>query len=117
VKSTTSPTYKVNAVKDQTFDLSLYGYNVQDFSELTYVVKYNPAEIEVVDLYNFTPRTDTNASGKITGSNLEVIYTPGTIIYKVNQNIVPGTSWSGEVAGITFKAKIDGQASIDVTAE
>lgn len=115
-KSTTSPTYQVNGVKNQNFDLSLYGFNVQDFSEFSFVITYNPSEIEVVDLYNFTPKLDVLSSGTIPGSNLEVTYTPGMIRYKMNQNVVPGTSWSGEVATVTFRSRIDGLASIDVTA-
>ncbi|MFC6232535.1 fibronectin type III domain-containing protein [Paenibacillus allorhizosphaerae] len=113
VKSTTSPTYIVNGVKDKTFDLSLLAANVQDFSELTFEVTYNPDQLEVVDLYNYTPNADT-ASGSIPGSNLMVEYAPGKIVYRVKQNIVPGTSWSGEITGIVFKSKIDGQSSMDV---
>ncbi|SFF40326.1 hypothetical protein SAMN04487969_13428 [Paenibacillus algorifonticola] len=113
VKSTTSPSYIVNGVKGKTFDLSLLGSNVQDFSELTYVVTYDASALEVVDLYDFTPARDTQ-SGKIAGSNLEVTYTPGRITYKKSQNIVPGTSWSGEVTTIIFKSKMTGQTTIDV---
>ncbi|TBL71235.1 fibronectin type III domain-containing protein [Paenibacillus thalictri] len=116
VKSTTSPTYKVKATNGQTFDLSLLASNVQDFSELNFVVAYNPDELEVIDLYAYTPKQDTG-TGKIPGSNLEAVYTPGRIKFKVQQNIVPGTSWSGDVSSLLFKSKIDGETAIDVTVE
>jgi hypothetical protein len=116
VKSTTSPDYLVNVSSNKTFDLSLYAYNVQDFSEKTFVVHYNPDEAGVVDLYNFTPKQDV-ASGNIPGSNLTASYTPGTITFKVNQNVVPGTSWSGELTTITFKAKINGQTTINAIVQ
>ncbi|WP_425517372.1 fibronectin type III domain-containing protein [Paenibacillus solanacearum] len=116
VKSTTSPTYIVQGKKDKTFDLSLIASNVQDFSERTFEVTYNPEQLEAVDLYNYTPKADIT-SGKIPGSNLEVEYASGKIIYRVKQNIVPGTSWSGEITGILFKSKIDGQALIDVVVK
>lgn len=117
VKSTTSPTYQVNVTKDKPFNMTLFAYNVQDFSQLTYVVTYNPSELEVTDLYNFTPFKDVTG-GKVPGSNLTVTtFEPGKIIFKVNQNVVPGTSWSGEISTIEFKSLINGQALIDVVAE
>ncbi|TDF94140.1 cohesin domain-containing protein [Paenibacillus piri] len=116
-KSTTSPTYWINGKIGQEFNLKLLASNVLDFNESDFVVTYNPDQLEVVDLYNFTPGLDTNESGKIAGSNLEVRYIAGKIIFKVKQNIVPGTSWSGEVTTLIFKSKIDGQASIDVVVE
>ncbi|MFE5319169.1 fibronectin type III domain-containing protein [Paenibacillus sp. NPDC056579] len=116
-KSTTSPTYTVNGIVGQDFNLTLLASNVQDFSESDFVVTYNPNEVEIVDLFNFTPRPDTNRSGNIPGSNLEVIYSPGNVRFKVKQNIIPGTSWSGEVTTLVFKSKIDGQASLDVIVD
>jgi hypothetical protein len=117
VKSTTSPTYKVNAKTDHTFELSLLGANVQDFSEVTFVVTFDPNQLDVMDLYTFTPQPDTNLSGRIPGSNLEVTQTQGKITYRIQQNIVPGTSWSGEVATILFKSKVDAEVAMDVVVE
>jgi len=116
-QSTTTPTYKVNVGSGKTFELSLLAFNVQDFSELTYVVTYDPSEVEIVDLYAFTPHLDKNADGRIAGSLLDVTYEPGRITYRSNQNVVPGTSWSGELATIVFKSKVTGEASIDVVVE
>jgi hypothetical protein len=46
-----------------------------------------------------------------------VIFAPGRITYKLRHNIVPGTSWSGEVATVVFKSKINGRTAIDVVVE
>ncbi|MCG7408438.1 VWA domain-containing protein [Paenibacillus sp. ACRRX] len=117
VKSTTNPTYMIRGTKDQTFDLALFATNVQDFSELTYVVTYDPQQLEVIDLYGFTPRLDRIQAGKITDSNLEVTNEIGKITFKMHQNIVPGTSWTGEITSIVFKSKQDGESSIKATVE
>lgn len=117
IKSTTSPFYMVQAAKGKTFDLSLLASNVQDFSELTYVVTYDANRLEVADLYDFTPEADLITAGAIPGSNIEVTYVPGKITFKKKQNIVPGTSWSGEIATIVFKSKVTGQSTIDVKVE
>ncbi|WP_248930456.1 fibronectin type III domain-containing protein [Paenibacillus hamazuiensis] len=115
-KSTTSPAYTVNAHNGMQFDLILFAYNVQDFNESQFVVTYDQNQLEIVDLYNFTPALDTK-SGKIPGSNLEVTYAAGKIVFRNKLNIVPGTSWSGEITTLKFKSKFDGQASIEVTAQ
>ena len=117
MKSTTSPIQTIIVKKDRHFDLSLIAYNVQDFSELTYVVRYNPDQVEVVDLYDYTPQPDLTASGLIPSSPLEVTHTAGTITFKVNQNVIPGTSWSGEITSIIFKSKIDGESAIETLVQ
>ncbi|THF72123.1 hypothetical protein E6C55_33455 [Cohnella fermenti] len=86
--------------------LSILASNVQDFSELEFVVTYDPSRMEVADLYDFTPQADVMAAGTIPGSNLEVTYQPGKIIFRKKMNIVPGTSWSGEVTTIVFRASV-----------
>lgn len=117
VKSTTSPDYTAAVTADQSFEVSLLGWNVQDFSELSFVVSYNPEELEITDLYSFTPVADLMASGTIPGSLLKVEYTRGKVIYRMSQSIEPGTSWSGELAAVRFKSKINGAANIRVTVE
>lgn len=116
-QSTTNPDFTVQLEKDKILDLSLIASNVQDFSELTFVVTYDPEQLEVYDLFDFTPKKDQITSGTIEGSNLSVTYSPGKITFKVNQNVVPGTSWSGEVTTILLKGKNNGIATINVKAE
>ncbi len=116
-QSTTSPTYTVNCTKDKGFDVSLIASNVQDFSGLTFIVTYNKDELDVIDLCGFTPDNDTVSQGNIKGTNLYVTYTPGRIELTVKENIIPGTSWSGEISNILFKAKISGPSNMDIKVE
>ncbi|MTI48641.1 MAG: VWA domain-containing protein [Firmicutes bacterium] len=116
-ESTSNPTYKVNCTKEEEFNLSLLASNVQDFTDLKFVVTYDPNEVEVLDLYNFTPNEDLITEGKIEGTNIYVKHTLGRIEFSVDRNIVPGTSWSGEISDILFKSKIDGESYIDYVVE
>ena len=115
-KSTTSPAYELECTKDQEFDFSLLASNVQDFGDITFVVTYNPGELEVVDLCEFTAGKDT-ATGIISGTNLAVTVKEGRIEYKVNESINPGTTWSGEISTIVFRAKTDSKVQINFTIE
>ena len=115
-KSTTSPSYELECTKDQEFDFSLLAANVQDFGDITFVVTYNPEELEVVDLCEFTAGKDT-ATGAIPGTNISVTVKEGRIEYKVNESVNPGTTWSGEISAIVFRAETDGKVQINFNIE
>ena len=115
-KSTTSPSYELECTKDQEFDFSLLAANVQDFGDIKFVVTYNPDELEVIDLCEFTAGKDT-AAGTIPGTNIAVTVKEGRIEYRVNESINPGTAWSGEISAMVFKAKVDGKVQINFTIE
>jgi hypothetical protein len=115
-KSTTNPMYTIDAVKGKAFDLTLLANNVQDFSEMTFVITYDPAQLAIEDLYNYTPEKD-RSTGEIAGSSLNVTVSDGKIEIQVKQNIVPGTSWSGEISTIQFKPIVTEQALIEVKVE
>ncbi|MEK5033725.1 fibronectin type III domain-containing protein [Paenibacillus sp. FSL R7-0302] len=115
-KSTTSPDYVLKVKKDKEASLTLLAQNVQDFSELEFVVTYNPDELELIDLYDFTPASDLS-NGRIAGSNLTATYAPGKITFSIDQNVVPGTSWSGEITTLTFKSKITSDSNVKVTVD
>ncbi len=117
VKATTSPTYMVEGKQGEAFEMSLLAYHVQDFSQLTFVVVYDPEELEVEDLYGFTIEAEKLMEGVIPGTSIAVKHTLGRIEYRINQSILPGTSWTGEVSGIVFKSKVDGNVSIDFIVE
>ena len=115
-KSTTSPSYEIECTKDQEFNFSMLATNVQDFGDITFVVTYNTDELAVVDLCEFTAGKDL-ATGIISGTNIGVTVKEGRIEYKVNESINPGSTWSGEISTIIFKAKADGKASINYSIE
>jgi len=116
VKSTASPTYTLNVERGKPIELTLLAHNVQDFSGLQFVVTFDPGMLNVDDLYDFTPRKDT-VSGRIAGSDLSVQVEEGKLIFKVNRNVVPGTSWSGELTTIRFTPTQSGTTSIDVVVD
>lgn len=115
--NTTSPTYAVKCKKDKDFEFSILADNVQDFSNMTFIVEYNPDELEIKDLYRGTPAADTMRDGIIPDTNLNVKFSEGRIEIKVSESIVPGTSWSGEITSLLFKAKLTGSTKIDLTVE
>lgn len=112
VKSTIIPDYLIEAANGQSVDFTLLASSVQDFSERSFIVTYNPDELEVVDLCKYTLEKDTISSGNIYGTNLIATYVPGRIEFHMNQSVAPGTAWSGELTTILFKSRINGQTSI-----
>lgn len=112
-KSTVSPTYVINCTEDQKFELSVIVKNVQDFNGNKYVITFDESKLEVEDLYGFSSEMDIE-TGKINGSNLYATYTPGRIEFIVNENIVPGSTWTGEISNIIFKPKVSGEVFIDL---
>lgn len=104
-KSTENTTYIIDCFEGEIFDLSLLARNVQDFKDITFVVTYDSDQIEIVDLFGGTALKDLSADGQIPGTYIIVKYTPGRAEFTVNGSIVPGTSWSGEISAIIFKAR------------
>lgn len=112
-QSTTSPTYIAGCVSGKAFDLSVLAENVQEFMGMKFVILYDKEALEVVDLYKGTPLKDTT-DGNIPGTAVSVRHTPGQIEFTVNESVLPGTSWSGEISAITFMPKITGTTGMDV---
>lgn len=116
-QGTLNPSYIINGHKDEKFNLSLVASNIQDFTGIKFVIEYNPEEVEVVDLYEFTLGKDLIELGNIPNSNLEVEHTQGKIIFTREESIQPGISWSGEISTVIFQSKTDGEINIDYTIE
>ncbi|GEM_PF-1006785 len=115
-QSTTIPTYTVEIEEGEPVAITLLASHVQDFSERTFIVRYDPAAMEIADLYDFTPQSDTG-SGVIAGSGLTAEVGTDRIAFTVKQNIVPGTSWSGEVTTIRFTPLVTGETTVEVSVE
>ena len=72
----------------------------------TITVNYNPEELELIDLFANTPKIDTTA-GVIAGTNISVtVFTPGKIVYVIDQ--VDKTV----MQSIKFASKTSGQAKV-----
>jgi hypothetical protein len=115
-KSTTNPTYILDLVGGQEFDLSILAWYVQDFSELEFVITYDIDKVEVVDLCGMTAEKET-MSCYVNGANLEIYHAPGGIRIKVKRSIVPGISWSGEINTVVFRAREAGSTEMDLNVE
>lgn len=57
------------------------------------------------------------ANGKIPGTGLNIIYSPGTIELTSDNPIQPGKAWSGAITTITFRSKVTGQIIINYVVE
>jgi len=115
-QSTTIPTYTVEIEEGEPIAITLLASHVQDFSERTFTVLYDPAALEIADLYDFTLQADTG-SGAIAESGLTAEVGTDRIAFTVKQNIVPGTSWSGEVTTIRFTPLVTGETTVEVSVE
>jgi len=111
--STSTTTFEVVCPEGETFDYTLLAINVQDFSNVKYIVTFNENDLEIVDLCTFTPADDTMMNGIIPGTNLTVSRTDGKIEFTVAENIAPGTCWSGELTTVRFRSKTDNRTYID----
>ena len=115
-QSTTNPTYAVECREGENFSLSLVASDVRDFTGFRLTVAYDPDELEVSDLCGFTPGKDITANGTIPGTKLIVKYEPGRIEFIMDENIAPGSVWSGEVTNIVFKPKMTGTTQLNFFA-
>lgn len=115
--STNNPDYIVNCIKGKNFEFSLLAAHVQDFSEVKFVVTYNPEQLTIADLCGLTPGLDVLEEGMIPGTNIHVKRTPGRIEFTVHQELQPGSSWSGEMINIIFKPNITGQTTLQLIME
>ena len=115
--STSTTTYEVVCPKGEVFDYTLLAINVQDFSNVKYVVSFNENDLEIVDLCTFTPTDDTMTAGVIPGTNLTVNRLDGIIEFTLTENIAPGTCWSGELTTIRFRSKTGNTTYINFVEE
>jgi hypothetical protein len=103
---TTEPELVFNIAEDNLFNFVIAAPRVEEVTERTITVTYNPEELEAVDLCAATSNKDIEV-GEIPGSNLEVReYTPGIIAFSLKD---PSKAIMN---AIKFKAKINGQSKI-----
>ncbi len=105
-------TYTIETTNNEEFDLILTASNIEDFSEATFTVTYNPGEIEVVDLCSKTEAKDLT-TGEIEETNITITeYIPGKIRFTIDKALIPGRTWSGIVNEIRYKGRTNGQINI-----
>lgn len=109
---TLNPEYNIDVIKDEEFTFTIIAQNVQDFNTALFNIGYDKTKLQIVDLYEGTLDEDSVTKGDISNTNLSLDIKNGKLIVKCNESIVPGTSWSGEIMTIKFKALKTGNASI-----
>jgi hypothetical protein len=115
--STSTTTFEVVCPVGEVFDYTLLAINVQDFSNVKYVVSFNENDLEIVDLCAFTPVDDIMHEGAIPGTNLTVNRLDGIIEFSIIESIAPGTCWSGELTTIRFRSKTGNTTYIEYEEE
>ncbi len=111
MQSTSNPETILDNRKDALFHFSLVASNIQDFTEMKFRIEYDTEELEVIDICSFTPEYEVE-SGQISGTRIRAVVNQGSIEYVMEENIVPGKVWSGEIVDIIFRAKISGEKTI-----
>lgn len=111
LQKNTNPVLAINAGKDNTFNFIFVIPAKWDAAARTITVKYNPDELEVVDLCAVTPTLE-NAPGKVEGTNITVAsFISGEIVYKVDE--ISQTL----VNSIKFMSKVNGYSKVVYTIE
>lgn len=112
VVATQTPDYLVQYEEGETFSFTILANNIQDFNQLYFVLEYDPNELEIVDLFEGTAKKDVNLNGLIEETSIIVNGQEGKILFMVDLNMIPGTSWSGEITSIVFEGLNTGESSI-----
>ena len=107
-------TYSVQCYIGKTIDFVVKLENAIDISSHTFVVRYNPADLDVIDLCSMTYFNET-ASGAIQGTDITILeHTAGTIKFTFDKTLEADRNWSGIVNIIRFGSKKDtGQTNIE----
>ena len=109
----TNPSYTIDCVQGEQYNLILTAEDVEDFNGNIFVVAYNKDELEVVDLNAMTEAIELTA-GKIEGTNIEIVKAEaGRIVFRIDQEVENTETWSGILDIIKFKAKVNGQSVIN----
>lgn len=78
--------------------------NATNLSGVQFTVTYDPAVMSLVDFAAQTVKIDT-AVGTVTDTSLTIVsHASGKLVFKVDTSITAGTSWSGCVTLLKFKA-------------
>lgn len=81
--------YTINVQANESFIFKINVSNIDDFSHRIFKVVYNPDEVELTDLYAYTPEQDLNI-GNIKNTNITVSkISEGEIEFNLNKDLEP----------------------------
>ncbi|MGE5472859.1 MAG: fibronectin type III domain-containing protein [Ignavibacteriales bacterium] len=100
--------YSVKCVENKEFNLIINAKDIKNFSQHSFMIEYNPLELEVVDLCARTELPDIT-DGEVIDTDINIEeFTSGYIKFSACKPIAMGKSWSGFVNDIRFKCLISG---------
>ncbi len=114
-----SATITENVMQNGEFIILFNTSDIQNLSDATFAVTYDPSVLTVEDLCATTPFADITV-GNIQGTDLSVTTfdaQSGTIVFKLNTTVSQGQSYTGMVTAIKFKANTNGQSKIKFIAD
>lgn len=101
--STNDNAYTVSCAENKEFNLIINANDIKDFNQHRFVIQYNPAEIEVLDLCGTTQAIDLE-NGEIIDSDINIKeFAPGYIEFSAIKPIEQGKSWNGFINDIRYK--------------
>lgn len=115
--STLNPQYVIDVVEGEEFTFTIVAQNVQDFSTASLGLTYDISDVEIMDVYEGTQQIDEVVVGDIDDTNIAIQGEEGNLVIQVNESIKPGTSWSGEIMTIRFKALTTGSIGLTLKVE
>ncbi len=97
--------YAVSLTNGEEYSYVFSVDGITDLNERTFIVKYDPSKLTLVDFAAQTKEPVT-ALGIVKGTNLQIISNSnGVIVFKNEQSLPQGSSWSGVLTIIKFRAK------------
>ncbi len=98
-----------NAVHDVCFNVN----NISSFTNRTFTLTYDPAQLALADACAFTQALDTEP-GAAAGTNITVVsVSDGELVFKVTQSIPSGRKLSGTINLIRFTSLVSGYKTVN----
>ena len=117
--ATASDTTGVTTRAGEEISLLVAAADVSDFSGNTYVVNYDPGMVELIDIYGDTPEAD-KLMGLIAGTKINVTLLDeesGVVKFKFEQAVAEGSTWTGVMTRVKFRAIKGGSNNITTAVE
>jgi len=116
-ESTINPSYTLEAEAGEEYHLALTASGIQDFNGVKFIVTFDPAQMEILDLCEATPELNLVENGRIPDTGLSVVQNEGRIELAMDNPILPGKAWSGVITTITFRSKVNSLITINYAIE
>ncbi len=100
----------------QIYDFAVMTKNQQPQNSVKYTVTYNASELEIYDIFGYTPEQELTAEALSERGIALITNSPGRLVFQCSDTAAEGQTLSGVVNLLRFKAVSDGEKSITVQA-